>query len=330
MSLKFVDNFWMSDDDDFVSTAGFDVIWKRMKCSHKMGKDIEEYLKSLAKIEIEYSKSLSRLNKSAEKEDLGKISQAWQEFKLQMEHVASNHEEVSHILNNQVESLRLNNDKHEERRKMKDSLKKCQTAKSTTYTRTLTAEKNYSQKCKEKEQLKKQYELTKMTTAANKETEKLFNKYQKAIQTTDQADCAYKTSIDQLEEQRKQWEKEMTNACVTFQRDEEERIHFERELLWIVCNARSQACVDDDKAYENIRQQLELCDIQDDIRDFINNNRTGHIRPAPILYNEYDESRKKVIRHPVTPHNGTRAQRQQMPKPDEMNSSTAIYSTIDI
>lgn len=330
MSLKFVDNFWMTDDDDFVGTAGFDVMWKRMKCSHKMGKDIEEYLKALAKIEIEYSKNLSRLNKSTEKEDLGKISQSWQEFKLQMEHVASNHEEVSHILNNQVENLRLINDKHEERRKLKDSLKKCQTAKSTLYTRTLTAEKNYSQKCREKEQLKKQYDLTKMTAAANKETDKLFNRYQKAIQTTEQADCSYKTSIDQLEEQRKQWEKEMTNICVTFQRDEEERIHFERELLWIVCNARSQACVEDDKAYENIRKQLELCDIQEDISDFINNNCTGHIRPAPILYNEYDESRKKTNRPPGASHNGMRQQRTAVPQSDDMNSSTGIYATIDI
>ncbi|CAI9736059.1 Hypothetical predicted protein [Octopus vulgaris] len=296
MAYSFVDSFWVNNIEEYISTTGFDIVWKRMKGSQKLGKDVEEYLKSLAKIENEYSKSLNRLNKGSEiGEDLGVMGQSWIKLKYEFDQVASTHEELSSVLSSQVEKIKTMNEvQDEKKRKCKESVRKCHSHNSTLYNRTLNAEKVYKQKFLENIQCKKQYESTKSFAVSTKDTEKLFNKHIKAVQGKENADALYKNLVDQLEESHKAFEWEIHQALIEFQKLEEERIDMQRNLLWVVLNARSQVSVEEDKCYENVRKTLEQCDIQRDIIDFISNHQTGSTRPAYLKYHNLDETRKEI------------------------------------
>ncbi|GAB1605722.1 Hypothetical predicted protein, partial [Argonauta hians] len=293
---NFVDCFWVNNADEYISTAGFDVVWKRMKCSQKLGKDLEEYLKSLAKIENEYSKSLSRLNKTSEiGEDLGMMGQSWIKMKSEFDQVAAIHEELSSILSSQVEKIKtLNEFQEEKKRKCKEAVRKLHSQNSTLYNRALNAEKVYKQKFLENIQCKKQYESSKSFSLSAKDTEKLCSKHNKAVQSKENADYLYKNLVDQLQDCHRTFETEIQQSLIDFQKLEEDRIDMQRNMLWVVLNSRSQVSVEEDMCYENARKTLEQCDIQRDITDFVTNHQTGFVRPACLKYNCLEETKKEL------------------------------------
>ena len=68
---------------------------------------------------------------------------------------------------------------------------------------------------------------------------------------------------------------------------EEIRIKELRLVIWRVVNLISQFAVDVDLACENIRQLAEKCNPNNDIRNFVEQNKVGINPLAPVVYEPY-------------------------------------------
>ncbi|KAJ8312011.1 hypothetical protein KUTeg_009384 [Tegillarca granosa] len=124
----------------------------------------------------------------------------------------------------------------------------------------------YQQRCQEKDHADDVYKNCKSSvTVTTKEYQKAEKTRDKCNEQKEQAETLYKTAVEQLETARVQWEKEMENAC--------------------------QCC-------EQARVVLELCDVQQDILEFIERNKTGNIRPAAIPYEDYYRKKSSSSSNP--------------------------------
>ncbi|XP_064633477.1 proline-serine-threonine phosphatase-interacting protein 1-like isoform X2 [Lineus longissimus] len=207
---KFVDAFWGTD---FCSTAGFDVLHKRVKEGRQVCKDLEEFLKQRAKIEEDYGKALLKLSHTTGgKVEIGTSRSSWENLKQQMERVSQVHINLGMTIMEQVTRVNSLVEKHKEKRKLiEETLKKYQSAKKSLYRKTQDLKKMYESKCGDADLAEKLVKSS--STLPQKELDKLSAKQQKTRQEADKQDAAYKTSVTNLEAARVQWERSMTQAC---------------------------------------------------------------------------------------------------------------------
>lgn len=314
----FEDAFW---EPDITSTRGFDILCKRMKDGKKVCKEVEDYFKERAKAESSYSKSLLQLVKKLDgKEETGGLGNSWRELRLQTEKISQVHDVA---YSNFTILMKAVNKFNEEQTSRKDQMEKLvrryQDNKSSQYNRMNTLKSKYNQRCQEKDHADDVYRGCKSSvTVTTKEYQKAEKNKDKCNEQKEQSDTLYKNAVEQLETARVQWEKEMENACQVFNRLEEERINFLRDILWKSTNVDSQMCVDQDECCEQVRVVLELCDVQDDILEFIERNKTGNIRPAAILYEDYYRRTSSSSSNPEYGKSHTLGARQ-LPRPPSIS-----------
>ena len=141
----------------------------------------------------------------------------------------------------------------------------------------IKAEERYRARCAELEQLHAQ-------KPSAKDADRFEGKLQKANAAVKAADQEYLVSSDKLREAHTLWVKDMFAASEAFQKLEEERLDFLRNIMWAYANTNSTSCVNDDECFERVRKSLERCDINADIRQFISEKSTGTDIPAPLEY----------------------------------------------
>ena len=94
----------------------------------------------------------------------------------------------------------------------------------------------------------------------------------------DLCEGSYQGSVNSIEDARKTWERETEKSLSTFQGLEEDRLAHIRDSLWRVANISSLAAVADDLAAEEVRKTLEICNLDDAITGFIQDNASGSQR----------------------------------------------------
>ncbi|KAL5006000.1 hypothetical protein ScPMuIL_017158 [Solemya velum] len=289
-SAKFVDFFW---EHDYIGTTGFECLCRLMKDGRTMCREVEEYFKQRAKAEANYCKALQSIFRSSEEKNGGTLSSAWQEVKHQTLKQANIHEEARETFQKILDDLsKFTEDQKQQTRSFEDRVKKSQTNKKSLYNRTLDLEKAYSVKCRDLDQAIAQLEqMSNSVTVTQKDVDRAKAKADKSRENMEQADIAYKTSLEHLERARQTWEVDMREACNGFQNLEEVRLFYLRDELWKGSNVDSQMCVDIDKSSEKIRCRLEGCDPGKDIEDFIGLNKTGSNPPSEIQYRSHFDER---------------------------------------
>ncbi|KAL4223466.1 proline-serine-threonine phosphatase interacting protein [Mactra antiquata] len=286
MGATFEDSFW---ETDFNGTLGFDVLNRRMKDGQKVCHDIIEFFKKRAKADQQYGKTLRNIARAAEDNEDGDLGVSWKtalthtvKTAILHENSAMHYTRLVDDLTKYAEGAKVEIKQIEE--KMKERLK----TKKITHGKMTECKRTYIDKCRESQNLEEQYESAKMAvTTTVKELEKLRVKTEKSRENMEKADTAYKQSVDTLEHARVHWIADMEDCCRNFQSLEEERIYIIRDELWKCSNIDSQLCVDWDESCESIRRCLEVCDVQNEIRNFIRTNMTGKIRPGRIEYENY-------------------------------------------
>ncbi|XP_048581191.1 proline-serine-threonine phosphatase-interacting protein 1 isoform X1 [Nematostella vectensis] len=282
---KFVDCFWGTE---FTSTAGFDALSKRMRDGKQTCQEMEEFVKQRADIEEKYGKSLMRLAKTSEaKDEIGTLKSSWDSLRNETENIGKAHVALAQQLLDSLEKglQEFRENQKETRKKLEDSVKRSQRNKKTCYENLHKLKRTYEQKCREKEAADDA--LKKSVSMAAKDEEKLRSKLGKCKTAVEQADSAYQTSVRVLDDTRVVWEREMATCCNVFQNLEEERIAFLRNWMWLYANLGSINCVKVDEMYEVVRQSLEGCNVDQDIKLFISMRQTGSERPSHIDYENY-------------------------------------------
>lgn len=285
--VSFAESFW---DTDYTGSAGWDILCRRMKDGKKVCSEAAYYFKSRAKAELEYSKALNNIAKKTNgKEETGVLGQGWRDLKAQTEEIANAHNEAGNHFNNLFEELtRFNDDQTKSKQAIEENVKRGMANKKSEYDKTMHNKKNYEQKCRDYDAaLESNRTLHQAVTVTKKELEKAQNKEEKCKSSRDNADLAYKSSVENLEAARKSWESQMEQACKEFEGLEISRMQTLRDKIWKSANIDSLTCVRHDECCEKIRDKLEICDILTDIQEFIEINKTGSQRPAPIEYENY-------------------------------------------
>jgi len=169
--------------------------------------------------------------------------------------------------------------------------------------------------------------LQKQDQAGNlppKDAEKIKARLSKQTQTSEEADKAFRLSVEKMHEISTQWQMEMTQTsdvraasvfplglCVAdfffylkktktkknqiiqmFQKLEEQRIDFVRSQLWTYSNILTAGCAADDVSNDRLRGSLEKCNIENDITVFVNEKATGKNVPEVI---DYSTTRAAIV-----------------------------------
>ncbi|MBN3293173.1 PPIP1 protein, partial [Polypterus senegalus] len=206
-----------------------------------------------------------------------------------MENIGNLHIQVAGQLKDEVRRLEQYRERQkEQRKKFEGVMEKMHKLKVNVYKKTIEAKKNYDQKCKDADEAEYVHEkISNLATATPKQIEKALCKSKNCRDVANDADKNYKSSIDQLDKTRQDWEQTYIKTCEIFQQHEMDRINVLRNSLWVHCNQFSLQCVKNDEMYEEVRKGLENCDIISDIQDFIKNEMTESSPPAPIVYENY-------------------------------------------
>ncbi|XP_071179004.1 proline-serine-threonine phosphatase-interacting protein 2-like isoform X1 [Mytilus edulis] len=288
--LKFVDGFW---EADFLGVRGYEILCQRLKSGKKMCKELDEFLKERIKAEQAYSKALSiAVKKIGNPEEMGDLGRSILQLQRETEKMSAVHDlAAKQFLSLERELTEFSGDQNSKRHATDEIIRKSNQLKQQSYKQTISLKEKYTQRCREKDNAEEAFNNAKQSvTVKTKDLDKIEKVKDKAIETMEQADQSYKNSIETLENTRTQWEKDMENTCSEFEHLEEARIELLRDLIWKCTNIDSQTCVDHDQCAENVRQMLELCDIDKELHDFIEKNKTGSERPelpTEVFYENY-------------------------------------------
>lgn len=285
--VSFADSFW---DTDITGSTGWDILCRRTRDGRKVCSEAAHYFKARAKAESDYSKALSNLTKKTNgKEETGILGQGWRGLKTQTEDIARAHQEASEHFNGLAEELtRFGEDQNKSKQAIEDNVKKGMANKKAEFEKTMHNKKNYEQKCRDYDAAVESHRtLTQTVTVTKKELEKAQNKEEKCKSSRDNADLAYKSSVENLEAARKSWEALVEQACKDLEALEVSRMQTVRDKIWKSTNVDSLTCVRHDDCVEKVRDILEKCDVFKDLQDFIETNKTGSQRPAPVEYENY-------------------------------------------
>ncbi|XP_068711462.1 proline-serine-threonine phosphatase-interacting protein 2-like [Montipora foliosa] len=271
----------------FNSTAGFDVLCKRMQDGKQMCQDFEEFLRQRADAEEKYGNSLIRIARNAKgEEEIGTLKDSWEVLKTETENMGKLHVSLAHQLTEQLERVRaLRETQREKRKRVEESVKKAQRNKKSCFDNNERNKTTYEQKCREADAAEDA--LRRSVSLASKDEDKLRAKHGRAKTAVEQADTAYQNSVRVLEDAQVVWEKEMEQCCDLFESLEKERIKALRDAFWNFSDMTSLNCVELEEICEKMKGSLERCEVESDIRLFITMKQTGSERPARVEYEDF-------------------------------------------
>ncbi|XP_033747400.1 proline-serine-threonine phosphatase-interacting protein 1-like isoform X2 [Pecten maximus] len=309
---KFVDSFW---DSDIASTRGSDVIVRRMKEGKKVCKELVEYLSERSKAEATFAKALKNAARKLDSNmEIGELGLSISTLKSETEHISAAHEAAGNDMSAlSIELSNFNKEQEAIKSQRAEHLQKSTSNKLTSNSKANTLKEKYVQRCRERDTADDAYKAARNSVATQtKDLQKAEKNKEKCYDNMQNADTAYKSSLETLEAARKAWESTMVETCEAFQQIEDDRIYLTRNILWKITNVDSQACVIQDNCAEKIRQALEKCDIETDLQTFIDNYGVGRVRPERVPYVNYYERRGSQSSPSTVTGTGTRP-RQPLP-----------------
>lgn len=279
---SFKNNFWNPDYGNF---QGFEVLVKRLKDGRSVCKEYVDFLRQRSLIEEQYGKALIKLAKTVKSRDeISQVRPAWDRVTAHTEAVGLNHVQASNQLAAEVTRISEFMESSQDKRKWaEEGVRTLQAQMRTTHKRLVETKRGYETRCREEIQASHMYhqEVSK-TGGEGSGTERARVKHGKARELMEQAEEAYKTASTVMEETRSSWQEETENCAEKLQQIETARLATLRDSAWKLTNIGSAYCVADDEMYEDTRQCLEGCDLEEGLKQFIVQQGTGNEKPAPV------------------------------------------------
>ncbi|XP_038621641.1 F-BAR domain only protein 2 isoform X1 [Tachyglossus aculeatus] len=267
----FVDSFWGERN------SGFDVLYHNMKHGQISTKELADFVRERATIEETYSRSMTKLAKSASNyTQLGTFAPVWDVFKTSTEKLASCHLELVRKLQELIKEVQKYGDEQvKSHKKTKEEVAGTLEAVQSIQTITQALQKskeNYNARCVEQERLKKE-------GATQREIEKAGVKSKKA---TD----AYKLYVEKYASAKSDFEQKMTETAQKFQDIEETHLKHIKEIIESLSNAVKEIHLQIGQVHEEFINNMANTTVESLIQKFAESKGTGKERPGLIEFEE--------------------------------------------
>ncbi|KAM9368000.1 F-BAR domain only protein 2 [Phaethornis superciliosus] len=271
----FVESFWGERNN------GFDVLYHNMKHGHLSTKDLADFIRERATIEEAYSRSMTKLAKSASNyTQLGTFAPVWDVFKTSTEKLASCHLDLVRRLQELIKEVHKYGDEQiKSYKKTKEdvsgTLEAVQNIQSITQA-LQKAKENYNAKCVEQERLKKE-------GATQREVDKATVKSKKATDT-------YKLYVEKYAAFKSDFEQKMTETAQKFQDIEETHLLRMKEIIESLSNTIKEIHLQIGEVHEEFINNMANTTVEGLIQKFAESKGTGKERPGPIEFEECNTS----------------------------------------
>ncbi|XP_064261266.1 F-BAR domain only protein 2 isoform X7 [Passer domesticus] len=271
----FVESFWGERNN------GFDVLYHNMKHGHLSTKDLADFIRERATIEETYSRSMTKLAKSASNyTQLGTFAPVWDVFKISTEKLASCHLDLVRRLQELIKEVHKYGDEQikaykKTKEDVSGTLEAVQNIQSITQALQKSKE-NYNAKCMEQERLKKE-------GATQREIEKAAVKSKKATDT-------YKLYVEKYAALKSDFELKMTETAQKFQDIEEMHLLRMKEIIQSLSNTIKEIHLQIGEVHEEFINNMTNTTVESLIQKFAESKGTGKERPGPIEFEECNTS----------------------------------------
>ncbi|XP_065455167.1 F-BAR domain only protein 2 isoform X16 [Chrysemys picta bellii] len=268
---SFVESFWGERNN------GFDVLYHNMKHGHLSTKDLADFIRERATIEEAYSRSMTKLAKSASNyTQLGTFAPVWDVFKISSEKVASCHLELVRKLQELIKEVQKYGDEQikahkKTKEEVSGTLEAVQNIQSIIQALQKSKE-NYNTKCVEQERLKKE-------GATQREIDKASIKSKKATDT-------YKLYVEKYAAAKSDFEKKMTETAQKFQDIEEMHLLHMKEIVESLSNTVKEIHLQIGQVHEEFINNMANTTVESLIQKFAESKGTGKERPGLIEFEE--------------------------------------------
>ncbi|NWR02292.1 FCHO2 protein, partial [Paradoxornis webbianus] len=260
---------------------GFDVLYHNMKHGHLSTKDLADFIRERATIEETYSRSMTKLAKSASNyTQLGTFAPVWDVFKTSTEKLASCHLDLVRRLQELIKEVHKYGDEQikaykKTKEDVSGTLEAVQNIQSITQALQKSKE-NYNAKCVEQERLKKE-------GATQREIEKAAVKSKKATDT-------YKLYVEKYAAFKSDFELKMTETAQKFQDIEEMHLLRMKEIIQSLSNTVKEIHLQIGEVHEEFINNMTNTTVESLIQKFAESKGTGKERPGPIEFEECNTS----------------------------------------
>ncbi|XP_059690218.1 F-BAR domain only protein 2 [Gavia stellata] len=275
MMAYFAESFWGERNN------GFDVLYHNMKHGHLSTKDLADFIRERATIEEAYSRSMTKLAKSASNyTQLGTFAPVWDVFKTSTEKLASCHLDLVRRLQELIKEVHKYGDEQikaykKTKEDVSGTLEAVQNIQSITQALQKSKE-NYNAKCVEQERLKKE-------GAAQREVDKAAVKSKKATDT-------YKLYVEKYAAFKTDFEQKMTETAQKFQDIEETHLLRMKEIIESLSNTIKEIHLQIGEVHEEFINNMTNTTVESLIQKFAESKGTGKERPGPIEFEECNTS----------------------------------------
>ncbi|XP_072018727.1 LOW QUALITY PROTEIN: F-BAR domain only protein 2-like [Amphiura filiformis] len=294
---------------------GFPCLYQNMKNGHTSTREIGDFIRERAVIEDAYTKSISKLAKTASNSStLGTFAPFWQVIKSATEKLAVTHQKLVQKLHEVVKEIqKYGDEQHKKHKTVKSAVQGTAdvvTSLQSTHDNLNKLKEAYNNRCIEFERLKKE-------NAGPKELEKAENKYKKAMED-------YKNCIEKYGKYRLDFDKKMTDSCQQFQSLEESHLKQLKDFLKQY-NVALRECQNSINTVHNefCQQCDELTEIKL-IEMFSESKGTGKEKPGPIEFEECDTSNIPM------PDPEKKKKKRKKPKPNKKDKNGSPGDSPDL
>uniref|UniRef100_A0A672RG84 F-BAR domain only protein 2 n=1 Tax=Sinocyclocheilus grahami TaxID=75366 RepID=A0A672RG84_SINGR len=246
-----------------------------------MYKELSDFIRERATIEEAYSRSMTKLAKTASNcSQLGTFAPVWDVFKQSTEKLAACHMELVRKLQElikevqkYVEEQAKNHKKTKE--EVASTLEAVQNIQSVSQALQKSKE-NYINKTLEQERMRKE-------GATQRDLDKAGLKVKKATET-------YKSYVEKYANAKTEFEQRMTETAQKFQGIEEEHVLRMQEIIHSYCQSVEETHIQIGEVQEEFVKNMENTSVESLIQKLAESKGTGKERPGPIEFEECNVS----------------------------------------
>ncbi|CAB1338196.1 unnamed protein product, partial [Coregonus sp. 'balchen'] len=265
---SYCDYFWedKKDSQGTSSISGFEVLLQKQLKGKQMQKEMAEFIRERIKIEEEYAKSLSKLT----------LGEAWAQLKKSLAEEAEVHLKFSSKLQSEVEKplLTFRDNFKKDMKRFDHHIAELRKHLVGRHTAVEKARKALADRQKDLEVKTQQLEI--------KLSNKIEEDIKKARRKSTQAGDDLMRCVDLYNQSQSKWFEEMVTTSLELERLEVERVEMIRQHLCQYTTLRHETDMFNQSTMEPVDQLLQSVDPAKDRELWVQEHKTGDIRPVDI------------------------------------------------